>query len=296
MISIIICSRDKEALRSVSQSLAATIGVPYEIIAIDNSKGRYTIFQAYNVGIEKSKFNILCFMHEDISFETYMWGEKVIESFKSNKNLGLLGVAGSSYKPVVPSGWSFDSACSQTTYMNIVQHYKAGNTQNKIYNNPRNESLSQVVAVDGVWFCTTRSVVAQFKFDDIYFSGFHCYDVDFSLTVLQKYEVAVTFDILINHFSEGSFNDSWITETIKLHEKWRKILPVNLEGLLANEQAREEFKAFHAILPRLIGKQALCKDVSKQIWKNNVQALVGIKKFIIMNLLLVKKTFEVVRS
>lgn len=292
MISIIICSRSQEMLREVSQDVAQSIGLPYEIIAIDNSEGKYSIFQAYNLGIAKSKFNYLCFMHEDISFETPDWGKKVINTFESNVKLGLLGVAGSSYKPAVPSGWSFDSACDDTTYMNIVQYYKGGNKKNKIYSKPKNEPVSKVVSVDGVWFCTTKEIAAQVKFDEQTFSGFHCYDVDFSLAVLQHYEVAVTFEILINHFSEGSFNDSWITDTLKLHKKWRNILPINLADLPAKDKAREEFKAFHALLPRLVGKQMFCSAVLKEIWKSNVLALVGLNKFMKMNLLLIKKTFK----
>ncbi len=50
MISIIICSRDADYLRKVSENVAATIGVPYEIQAIDNSKGAYGICEAYNLG------------------------------------------------------------------------------------------------------------------------------------------------------------------------------------------------------------------------------------------------------
>lgn len=292
MLSIIICSRSQKMLSEVSQNVADTIGVPYEIIGVDNSSGRYSIFQAYNKGIAQSKFDYLCFMHEDISFETQNWGKKVLEAFEVNTKLGLLGVAGSSYKPAVPSGWSFDSACDDTIYMNIVQYYKGRSNKNTIYSNPKNQSISSVVSVDGVWFCTTKAIAEQVKFDEKTFSGFHCYDVDFSLAVLQQYEVAVTFEVLINHFSEGSFNDSWITETIKLHEKWRAILPVNLERLPAAAVAREEFKAFHAILPRLVGKKELCMAVLKAIWKTNVVSLVGAKKFLVMNLLLIKKSFK----
>ncbi|UOR03946.1 glycosyltransferase family protein [Hymenobacter aerilatus] len=292
MVSIIICSRSQDQLAQVKYNVAATIGAPYEVVAIDNSQGRYSIFQAYNWGIAQSTGDLLCFMHEDISFETQDWGQVVQRAFRENSRLGLLGVAGSSYKPAVPSGWSFDSACDDTTYMNIVQYYKGRSDKNKIYSNPKKQTISNVVSVDGVWFCTTRAIAEKVQFDEKTFSGFHCYDVDFSLAVLQHHEVAVTFEVLINHFSEGSFNDSWITETIKLHDKWRAILPINLEQLPAAAVTREEFKAFHAILPRLVGKKDLCMAVLKEIWKANILSLVGVKKFLVMNLLLAKKSFK----
>ncbi|RZK45344.1 MAG: hypothetical protein EOO61_00180 [Hymenobacter sp.] len=289
MLSIVICSRAQPVLQEISKNVAATIGVPYEIIAIDNSGGKYSIFQAYNLGISQSKYEYLCFMHEDIAFETQNWGQKVLEAFAANPKLGLLGVAGSSYKPAVPSGWSFDSSCDKTTYINIIQHYKSKSASNKIYSNPRNERISPVVSVDGVWFCTTREAVDKIKFDEATFAGFHCYDVDFSLSVLQHYEVAVTFEVLINHFSEGSFDDSWTTETLKLHDKWRHLFPVNLAGLSAADSAREEFKAFHALLPKLVGKAPLCRAVAQALWQGGVRTLVGAQKFAVMNLLLLKK-------
>ncbi|GAB2473673.1 hypothetical protein GCM10011375_25620 [Hymenobacter qilianensis] len=292
MISIIICSRSAEMLSSAAQSIEATIGLPYQIIDIDNSKGTYSIFQAYNLGISKSQFNVLCFMHEDVGFITNGWGEKVVNAFQNNPKLGLLGVAGSSYKSLLPSGWSFSTATDKTLYMNVVQHYKADGSSIHDYSNPRNESLSKVAAVDGVWFCTTREVVNQIKFDDTVFNGFHCYDVDFSLSVLQKYDVAVTYEVLLNHFSEGSFNDGWLSDTIKLHNKWKNVLPVNLNNLSADAIALEETKAFYAILPKLAGKRQLCLDALKVIWKSNVIARVGIKMFTRMNLLLLKKSLE----
>ncbi|QIL77240.1 glycosyltransferase [Hymenobacter sp. HDW8] len=292
MISIVICSRSAEMLSSAAKSIEATIGLPYQIIDIDNSKGRYSIFEAYNLGIEKSQFNILCFMHEDVGFITSGWGEKVINAFHDNSKLGLLGVAGSSYKSLVPSGWSFATATDKALHMNVVQHYKTDGSSVHDYNNPRSETLSKVAAVDGVWFCTTREVVNQIKFDDTIFNGFHCYDVDFSLSVLQQYDVAVTYEILLNHFSEGSFNDGWLSDTIKLHNKWNRVLPINLDNLSADAVALEETKAFYAILPKLSGKRQLCLDTLKVLWKSNVIARVGVKMFTRMNLLLLKKSLE----
>ncbi len=292
MISIIICSRNSFDLQKVLLNVETTIGVEFEPVVIDNSNGQYTIFEAYNLGINLSKGDLLCFMHEDIAFETQGWGKRVVEIFDSNLNLGLLGVAGSSYKPSVPSGWSFPEARTDTFYMNIVQHRKGSEPSCTIYINPRNEALSKVVSVDGVWFCTTREVVKDIKFDDITFNNFHCYDIDFSLSVLQKYDVAVTFEILIHHFSEGSFNDSWITETLKLHNKWNSILPINLDNISVETQEEEEFKAFHSILPRLIGKRELSLGVAKSLWLSKAPGLVGVKKFALMNLVLLKKAFD----
>ena len=42
MISLIICSTREELDPVLKDNIAATIGVPYEIIHIDNSQGKYS--------------------------------------------------------------------------------------------------------------------------------------------------------------------------------------------------------------------------------------------------------------
>lgn len=287
MVSIIICSRDEKKLEEVTQSVVATIGTDYEIIAIDNSKGKYSIFQAYNRGVGRSRGDILCFMHEDIKFKTTNWGRKVEAIFQDTPDLGLVGVAGSSYKPRVPSHWSFPDSINKTRYNNIIQHYAKGEIVHHL-NNPRHEVLSKVAAVDGVWFCTKREIFDKVSFDEETFSNFHGYDVDFSLTVGQYYKVAVTFEVLIEHLSPGSFNKIWLTETLKLHAKWQKKLPINLEPLTEHEQYLEEKKALIWLTKKMIDLNSLNSSILKLIWSKDISGRFGYSKFIGFNLSLIK--------
>ena len=50
MISIIICSRQKELSAQLKNNIQNTIGTEYEIIKVDNSQNEYFITQAYNKG------------------------------------------------------------------------------------------------------------------------------------------------------------------------------------------------------------------------------------------------------
>jgi glycosyltransferase involved in cell wall biosynthesis len=70
MISIIICSRNLGIDPKLSTNITSTIGCEYELIVIDNSQNKYSIFQAYNIGIEKSTSEIICFVHEDVLFHS----------------------------------------------------------------------------------------------------------------------------------------------------------------------------------------------------------------------------------
>ena len=62
MISIIICSRFQSISKELKDNIENTVGVVHEIICIDNSKSQYDIFSAYNEGVKRSQYPLLCFM------------------------------------------------------------------------------------------------------------------------------------------------------------------------------------------------------------------------------------------
>ncbi len=232
-------------MSQIRLNIEETVGIPYEIIAVDNSKGKMGLCEVYNKGVAEARYDFICFAHEDILLKTKHWGRKVMDIFEADHAIGIIGVAGGSYKPFAPSTWSFPGAVKETGYINVLQgSKKSGNMIRKVIQNPRNEKLSQVVTIDGLWFCTKKSIALELPFDEINFRGFHCYDVDFSLSVFQKYKVVVTFEIMIEHFSEGNYDQTWIEEVLKYHKKWNDRLPVNLENIAAELQIAEEKKAF----------------------------------------------------
>ena len=44
----------------------------------------------------------------------------------------------------------------------------------------------------------------------------------------------VVTNILIEHFSEGSFDENWINDTLKLYDKWKNHLP-QIAGISISE-------------------------------------------------------------
>ena len=251
MISIIIASANLSLLKQVTKNIEETIAVPYEIIAFENSNGQKGICELYNLGIQKAKYETLCLMHEDIEILTNNWGQKVINIFHENPDVGLVGVAGNSYKTLTPTGWH--GAGDETLHQNYVQSFRhTKGKRSHYYINPFNEKLSTVASVDGLWMCTTKKIASEFMFDDETFKGFHAYDVDFSLAVGQKYRVAVTYEVLLHHFSEGQFDDTWMMENLKLHKKWSKILPVNAADLVPDKVLRIEKNAFKHFIDQMI--------------------------------------------
>src|SRR5690554_3963305 len=102
-ISIVICSRNGSLENKLSENIGSTVGSQFELIVIDNSENDYSIFEAYNLGIKKSLFPYLLFVHEDVLFHTKNWGKILIEYFENNEKIGLIGLAGSKLKTDIPS-------------------------------------------------------------------------------------------------------------------------------------------------------------------------------------------------
>ncbi|WP_332018611.1 glycosyltransferase [Kaistella sp.] len=203
MISVIISSYQPEYFTALEKNIAETVGVPYEIIKIDNP-GLMGICKAYNTGAQLAKFDNLLFIHEDILFHTQNWGEKLI-SHLQDPETGIIGVAGSDYVPVAPSGWFINN--DQHQFLHLIQNNKKGNEPK--YYNQSSHPRQRVYALDGVFLG-----INKLKFNDISFNedlqGFHAYDLDISLNAATKYNNYVINDILIEHFSIGSPDKSWL--------------------------------------------------------------------------------------
>ena len=223
MISIIISTYQPNYLDALTNNIEATIGnIPYELIPIHNP-GKMGICEAYNTGAAQAKYPYLCFMHEDVLFETPSWGERVVAHLKDSET-GAIGVAGAAYKCKVPLSWSVVKRYRAT---NLIQHYGSTKQKETTHVNPGDSETYRVVALDGVFIGTRKEVWEAIKFDAHTFKGFHGYDIDFSLAVAQHYKLFVVFDLLIEHFSQGNPNQDWLAAAVKISEKWKRHLPAH---------------------------------------------------------------------
>ena len=244
MLSIIICSRDAQALQTVTQNVEQTVGVPYEIIGINNSGGHYGICEAYNVGAAQSNYDHLCFMHEDLCFHTPDWG-KVVLAILADAAIGVLGVAGGTYMAKAPGGW-FSPPDVQFRRMNVT--HTVGGHATRVDLRPTTDSLFAVAAVDGLWMCCRKEVWTKFKFDAVVFSAFHFYDVDFCTRVFTKYKNYVTFDVSIEHFSVGSQNNSWYENATTYYRKRQSYLPFGSVKLSGQEDKKVTLQVFQQFI------------------------------------------------
>ena len=282
MISIIISSVDKKMLGDVCASIKATIGVPHEILTYENSGGERGICAVYNQGMRDAQYDILCFMHEDIIIKTPDWGTIVTDIFKADPQIGLIGVAGCTYKSLTPGGWL--PVFGGTAYSNIIQSFKYGQQASfHDYRNPDNKKLVPVISVDGLWLCIPRPIALEVQFDEHLLRGFHGYDIDISLAVGQKHKVVVTFDVLMEHLSEGKLDKTWMKEILKLHKKWSNNLPVTVEGFSAKQMINFEKDNFKSFLKTLKQLGLPTSTAFKTLWINSRFISYNFKLFLKLN-------------
>ncbi|MDR0866652.1 MAG: glycosyltransferase family protein [Candidatus Symbiothrix sp.] len=237
MISIIICSKKGDISDLLKSNIEDTIGIPYELIVINNSTNKYSIFEAYNEGIKKSSFPFLCFMHEDIQYYTKDWGKSVIQHLP-NPQTGLIGLAGSSYLIPMPAPWFYARPyiCNVSFQKDCPPIYPVAEEK-------------EVVGVDGVWFCSRKDVFNDISFDTDSFHNFHFYDLDISMQIHEKgYHIHIIPNIHIVHESMGRQDSSWIQSSYIFYHKWKKELAFANVSPATKKEFLVETKAFKNIL------------------------------------------------
>jgi Glycosyltransferase like family len=282
MISIIICSKNSSLAEMLAKNIAVTIGVPYEIIAIDNSIHNNSICSIYNKGGSRAKYPLLCFIHEDVLFRTIDWGINLCNHFK-NESIGVIGVAGSDSFSKVPSTWSNAFISKE---VNIIQHQNKNlkaTTHLHFTHNDKKEVKKQVIAIDGVFIAVRKSVFDKNKFDEVLLHGFHGYDIDYSLQIAKAYKNYVTFDILLEHFSEGNLNKAWLQSAFLIAKKWKNSLPLSTHRLSHKQWTQYHWQSLDVLLGHLFNFNYPSGKIYFYCLKYSCTKYFSIRRFISMN-------------
>jgi hypothetical protein len=268
MLSIIVCSKNPDINPELENNIRLTIGTEYELVTIDNSKKEFSIFSAYNLGIAKSIYPFICFVHDDVLFRTQNWGTLICRHLR-DKNVGVIGVAGGDLVTKVPAPWSVsgirknfiqsDNNMSRSSDIHLV-HTDEGSIR------------SEVVLLDGVWLCMRREILGNIRFDEKTFDGFHAYDLDICLQTIQAgYKNYVVYDILIEHFSHGFRNKEWVVNMLKVFNKWKRFLPVSSKEYSKQEIEKIEKKNLYVFVKRMVYLHFTDEEIIgsvPELWKN----------------------------
>lgn len=225
MISIIICSA-KEQLADLVCNIEQSVGVECEVIVIENVGAKYSIAQAYNLGIQKSKYKYTCFIHDDVKILSIDWGLKLISEWNSMENPGLIGVIGAQYKSIFPSPWTCPDI--NLNKGQIWQYPKHSKVNGYLLSYSAYKTPVEVVVVDGVFLFSSKSNLTEVDGFDENLIGFHCYDTSLALKMnFAGKKVFVSHSLLLEHYSEGKLNNDWFKNQLYLVKKWRLELPLN---------------------------------------------------------------------
>ncbi|MEO6638893.1 MAG: glycosyltransferase, partial [Ginsengibacter sp.] len=267
LLSIIICHRNKTLLQSLKANIEATIGIPYELLIIDNINNYYTILSAYNEGVRKAKYNIVCFAHEDILFYTSDWGKKAVAHFRDQK-VGMIGVIGGMTQSVVPSAWWFNNYFARSARNLLMKDpSKKDKKLYHYYSNPFNEvEKTEVAIIDGLWFCVRKDLFEKISFDEKTFTGFHLYDADISMQVLQHSKNYVVYDILIEHMWSGNISESYYKDLCSFATKWTNYLPVQNNNIESDYMNKYNWHALRSLILEMKAKN-ISKELIQEIVK-----------------------------
>lgn len=267
MLSIIICSTRPTTDEELVRNIAATIGVAYEIVHIDNSQNTYNIFQAYNYGVEQAKGDLLCFMHEDVLFHTQGWG-KIVEQYLALDYIGAIGVAGGSVV-LDQLDWRFYGFGTMylmqgTTTVEESPNYYIIHPAHR----PYHHALSMVAVLDGVWMCMRKELFQKIRFDDEHFHDFHLYDSDICMQINKAGKnVFVTYDILLEHKSMGTFSESYKDSLNIFFQKWKSDLPM-MKGMVVSKQEMDDALAkAQIVFDKRLAEDALRIGI-RQVYNN----------------------------
>ncbi|KMQ50837.1 Glycosyl transferase family 2 [Chitinispirillum alkaliphilum] len=223
MISIIVSAKKPVPKSPLELNIRKTVGVEHEVIIINNSKGKAGLAAVYNFGVQKSKGDILVFMHDDIFFMTKDWGKVVQERFSLQTDLGIIGVAGTQYLFSEKCSWT--AAGRPFIKGRLVHHLPNDDFFITLFSSERQDC--DVVCCTGVYMACRRELFDTVSFDETTFDGFCFHDIDLCMQVREKWRIMVTTDILIKHRSMGTFNEQWKLYGSRFLKKYAGSLPVS---------------------------------------------------------------------
>lgn len=226
MITIVFSTREDNP--EYKKHITQTIGVKdFEIVQIIN-QGKYSLTEAYNLGLKQSKNNIIAFIHDDLILP-YNWGKKMLNHFNGS-DYGILGVAGTTNLPESGMWWQ-----DRSKMVGIVKHQHEGKTWENKYSNNFGKEIIQTISVDGLFFVINKEKIKKEFNENI--KGFHFYDIDFSFNNhLNGVRVGVIFDVTVTHKSIGMTNQEWEDNRKQFSENYKENLPYNLKVDLIYEK------------------------------------------------------------
>lgn len=134
----------------------------------------------------------------------------------SKNNCGVVGVAGSTVKSQILSGWS--QSLEDANRFDFVQ-ISENKSRINMFANPHHKKYDEVILLDGVFLAVRKDVYGKNIFDESIITGYHCYDLDFCLEISKSHQNYIAYGLGLVHYSMGNFDRDWIKTAFKVHCK-----------------------------------------------------------------------------
>lgn len=222
-VSVIICSIRPDYFAHIAARMQAVFSQhDIEVIGIHDAR---SLCEGYNRGAAKARGDILIFCHDDIELVHDDFAARLLSHLQ---RYDVIGVAGTSL--LVNSHWGQSGSpyahgqiIHRPTNELAMDHarmsgfvYLAAGLQQPV--------MEGIQALDGVFIATHRHVWDKLRFDQETFDGFHVYDVDFTYRAhLAGYRIAIPLDLLLIHFSTGSYSLAWDKYNVRFLEKFPQL-------------------------------------------------------------------------
>jgi tetratricopeptide (TPR) repeat protein len=199
-VSIVICSNRDEKFRRIARLYQELLGShPHEIIRIADAT---SLCSGYARGFGQSTGALVVFSHDDIDI---LNPDFLLHLKQGMAKVDVLGIAGTTRLTGPAYAWG-----GRESVRGWLFHHSRDGLYDAAIFDLESGLATDIVALDGAFFCARRKVVEEVGFDSTTFDGFHLYDIDFSYRAhLAGFRIGVTHDILIAHESVGNFNETW---------------------------------------------------------------------------------------
>jgi len=263
MISIVYCTREHN--QGHIDHIKKMAGHP-KVEVLEYVNNGESLTKCYNEFLDKTKFDIVVFLHDDLTIKTKQWAKKLAKHYDKT-DYGILGVAGTKNLPESGRWWE-----DMKTVYGRVWHTHEGKEMFSKYSDDQGTEIEPVVVVDGVFFSVMKSRLKT-RFDESV-EGFHLYDIDFCYrNYLEGVKVGVHTNIIINHMSIGETNDQWEDNRVLFAEKFKDTLPAKIDKVFNDNH---KFKVLLGCLNfnSLTGSELHVYELAKQLTKQGCEVTI----------------------
>ena len=214
MLSIVCVYNNEKILNDFLIKSLKNQTVNYELLTIDNTKGRFkSAAEALNYGGKLANGNYIMFVHQDFDFCSDTWLEEAEKILDSLPNVGVAGIAGARNK-------------SGTNKLEVATNILHGSPPEKAgqvsVTNPE-----EVQTLDECLIIVPKKMFNKLQFDETVCDGWHLYAVDYCLSAKRLGFVNYVLPLAGYHRSKGASIRSYFKIVVSLgnlpHEYYKTL-------------------------------------------------------------------------